>query len=80
MTDSIKSSRLLEVGSKLDSAGPLSRNPGPPTIQECASEAAGAARLDPQANLNESEQYRADIIRRYEAPFPFEERHGRLNA
>jgi hypothetical protein len=44
----------------------------PPTILERAPAAGGAVHSDPQANLDDSTQFREDILRRYEAPFRFE--------
>jgi hypothetical protein len=54
-------------------------NPRPPPIAERASEAAGPARFDPQANLDDSAQFRADLLRRYKAPYTLAWRHGGLN-
>jgi hypothetical protein len=54
-------------------------NPRPPTIPERSSEAAGAAHFDSQAKPDDSAQFRADILRRYEAPFTLAWRHGGLN-
>jgi hypothetical protein len=79
MAELIRSSGLLEASSRLESAATVSHNLRPPTIPERASEAAGPAHFDPQANLEDSGQFRADILRRYEAPFTLAWRHGGLN-
>jgi len=69
MAHSIKSSSPLEVGSRLDSAAAQSSTRLSPTIPEPASQAAAAAHSDPQGSLGDSAQFRAGILRRYEAPF-----------
>jgi hypothetical protein len=74
-----KSSRLLKASGKHDSAATVSRNRQPPTALKHASDAAGAAEFDPQTNLADSEQFRADILRRYDAPFALASPHGGLS-
>lgn len=69
MAHLIKSSSPREAGGKLDSAAAQSSNRLAPAIPEAASEAAGAAHSDPPANPDDSAQFRAGILRRYEAPF-----------
>jgi hypothetical protein len=69
MAHSLKSSSPLEVTSGHDSAAAELSNRLSPAIPEPAPEAAGAAHSDPQANLGDSAQFRAGILRRYDAPF-----------
>ena len=69
MAHLIKSSCPLEVSGGLDSAAAKPGNRLSPTIPGPACEAAGAAHADPQGNPDDSAQFRAEVLRRYEAPF-----------
>jgi hypothetical protein len=58
---------------------PGTPNPRAPAIPERAAAATKAARLDPQAKPDDSAQFRAEMLRRAEAPFPPAWGHGGLN-
>jgi hypothetical protein len=53
--------------------------PRPPATDERAPASSKATRLDPQAKPEESAKFRADMIRRSEAPFTPAWRHNGLN-
>lgn len=54
-------------------------NPPPLPIPERASTATKAAHFDPHAKPDNSAQFRADLLRRYDAPFALAWGHGGLN-
>jgi len=58
---------------------PVPPIPRPPAIPERAPAASKAARFDPKAKPADSAQFRADLIRRCEAPFTPAWGHGGLN-
>jgi hypothetical protein len=68
MAGLIKSSRLLGVSGRFESAAAEARKPRPTAVPERGSEAPGAAHSDRQAKLDASAQFRADMHRRYVAP------------
>jgi hypothetical protein len=52
---------------------------GPPIIPERDSDALKAAHSDPRATLGDSAQFRENLRRRYDTPYPVPWSHGRLN-
>ena len=50
-----------------------------PTLLKRAAESSKAAHSAPEADLDDSAQFREDILRRDEAPYSFPWRHGGLN-
>jgi hypothetical protein len=58
---------------------PITPNPLPPPATGRAPAASKAARLDPRAKPDASAQFRADLLRRSEAPFTPAGSDGGLN-
>jgi hypothetical protein len=54
-------------------------NPRPSNIPLRAAETAAAVHANPEANPDDSERFREDILRRSEAPLRLAWRHGGLN-
>jgi len=69
MAELIRSSRRRKVSCRPDSAAAASNSQRPPMAPEPASETTQAADSGPQANLDNSAQFRANMRRRYEVPF-----------
>ncbi len=76
MAESIKSSRLLKASSRLEPAAAPIRNPAPLVAPETVSASAGGSNLDPKTNRDDSVQFRAELLRRYDAPYTLAPAHG----